>query len=121
MLHRFRFVIVGLVVVLASALRATTAASAAVLGSLRPAGTTCDAVASAINLISVAGGGTFENMPDMSTSITISAGKRGDVMVLFCGTSIVSAAYNELYVRAMMGGAAATPFEGELMMVPLQL
>ena len=50
-------------------------------------------------------------MTGMSTSITIPAGKRGDVMILFCATVLTDFDGTDMHVRAMVGGSATTPSE----------
>ena len=107
-MQRFRFVVGGLLVVLASAVASYYAASAAVPSTLRPAGTTRYAVAGAQNQVTTQST-SFIPIPDMSQSIVIPSGKRGDVFVTFCGMSTIDLNSASLNVRAMVGNSLTMP------------
>ena len=109
MLHRFRFVISGTLVVLTSAM-VSYAVSASIPNTLLPAGTTRYAFVTASGQV-LTPSSSFVNLPGLSTSITIPAGQTGDVMIFFCGASY---AENFTLVRALVGGSRASPPEVQL-------
>ena len=108
MLQKARFLVGAVLVVLTSA-AVSYAVSAAVPDSLRPAGSTRYAVAQSTAATSDnSGDAGFENMADMATSISIPAGKKGDVMVVYCGETVTGDA-STIRVRAMAGGSLLGP------------
>ena len=111
MLYRFRFVIGGALVVILSALASYLVVSAAMPDALLPAGSTrYGAVGVAATSATGTNSASFTNLPGLSTTITIPAGKKGDVMVFFCGT-IDASTNNYAYVRAKVGSSVARPDE----------
>lgn len=109
MLLKSRFVFAGFAVIVAALLLSYAASAASTEGSLT-AGTTRYAVVSATNNI-YTNFNTFVGLPGLSTTITIPSGKKGDVMVSFCG-EVWSDGY--LVVRALIGGVVAAPPQMEL-------
>lgn len=106
-MHKFRFVLIGAAMVLASAAASYAAVSAAMPGALLAAGTTRYAFVSAVAQTDTAST-SFVNLPGLSTTISIPAGKTADVFILFCGDTVTT---NFTSVRALVGGSRATPAE----------
>jgi hypothetical protein len=104
MIRTSRLVVAGLLVVLTSGL-VSYAVSAAVPGALLTAGTTRYAVSQGLNHVTTFET-VFKNLPGLSTTITIPGGKKGDVMIVFCGQATTTAI---MHVRALVGGAVASP------------
>jgi len=115
MLHKFRFVIAGVIIILVNQV-VSFAVSASMPVSLRPAGTTRYAMVTASNATSTSVQLSWADISSLSQTITIPSGKRGDVMVLFCGATTSDESGVSQYVRALVGGAAASPSES--VMVP---
>jgi hypothetical protein len=112
MLQRHRFALLGILVVLTSAL-VSYAVSAAVPSALLPAGTTRYASAYATINDGTSGPEGWTSMEGMTKFITIPSGKTADVMVIFCGElNAITGAY--VYVRALIRGTAASPSEFQL-------
>lgn len=105
MLRKFRFVVAGLAIILANQ-AVGYAVHAAMPDTALAAGSTRYYVASRA-AYEVTSSTTWKTLSGMSTTISIPSGKHGDVMVLFCGTG--GATGGSLYVRAVIGGAAAVP------------
>jgi hypothetical protein len=105
MLRKLRFVIAGLVIIAANQ-AAGYAVHAAMPNTALAAGSTRYYVLSRAAYASTSSG-AWTNVSGMSTTINVPAGKHGDVMVLFCGSA--GATGTPLYVRAMVGSAAALP------------
>jgi hypothetical protein len=107
MLRKFKLVVAGLLVVLVSGV-VSYAVSAAVPETLLAAGASRYAVTSvSADAPVVTTSRSFVDVPGLSTSITIPAGKTGDVIVLFCGEA--HSAAGTVVVRALVGPAAALP------------
>jgi hypothetical protein len=111
MAHKLRFVLAGLAIVatsVAASLAASGAASAAPAAALlAPGGSRYAAVFSMSTITSTHL--TFVDLPGLSTSITIPAGKLGDVLVFFCGD-----ANQSLIARAIIGGVGASPHGAQI-------
>jgi len=111
MSRKFSVVIGGIAVIalIEATLALSSSVSAAVANSLRPAGSTRYAmVQSTTEAYDNAVDSGFEDMPGMATSISVPTGKKGDVMVVFCGaTSAESAAW--IALRAKAGGSVLSP------------
>jgi len=105
MLHRLRFVIAGLIIILVNQ-AVTFAVSAAMPAALLPAGSTRYAVVSTATTAST-NSGTFVGVPGMSTKINIPSGKVADVIVVFCG--VAYAPTTNLHVRALAAGVEMGP------------
>lgn len=109
MFHGFRSVLIGALMVLASAAASYAAVSAAMPGALLAAGTTRYAAASGDTSESVSAGDGWVDIPGMIKYITIPGGMTADVMVTFCGMIRVSTVGTERHVRAMIRDAPASP------------
>jgi len=107
MLHKLRFVIAGLVIILINQ-AVSFAVSASVPDSFRPSGSTRYAVASASDTVPTSSL-TFVNIPNLSQSITIPSGKQGDVFVSFCSQLNVNLPSVFVYARALVGSSQASP------------
>ena len=109
MLHRFRFVIMGVVIVLASAAASYAAVSAAMPNALLPAGTTRYATVYASDFRTINTADGWVDMPGMIKYITIPTGQTADVIVIFCGTGGVNVASGWLNTRATIRDVVAAP------------
>lgn len=107
MFHRFRFVIIGALMVLASAAASYAAVSAAMPGAFFAAGETRYAAVSATNGIATSSS-TYADMPNATVWITVPTGKTADVLIEFCGDASTSASTG-LLVQAMVGSVVAAP------------
>ena len=107
MLRKMKIPIIVIVIVLLNQ-AAGYAVHAAMPDAFRPAGTTRYAVVSASDEVSTSSYG-WVNIPGLSQSITIPSGKRGDIMILFCGVIKVSTSPMNQWVSAQVGGSRATP------------
>jgi hypothetical protein len=103
-MRKLKYVMAGVLIVVANQ-AVNYAVSAAVPSAVLPPGSTTYAVAKAADHISTFNT-VYSNVKDMSVSITIPAGKHGDVMILFCGQASSSAT---LTVRALVAGKGASP------------
>jgi hypothetical protein len=101
--------VVTIVVSVVASLAANRAVSAARPESLLTAGTARFALASATGSVSTTTWTSWVDLPGMAVSFTIPSGKRGDVMVVFCG---VSSTNSQLDVHAVVGGLVASPGAG---------
>ena len=109
MLHKFRFVIAGILVILVNQL-VTFAVSAPMPNALLAAGTTRYATVSATNATSIYGDDGWQDVPGMIKYITIPAGKTADVIVIFCGSvTTISGTGLPLYARAMIRDVITSP------------
>ena len=104
MLRQFRFVVAGIAIILAN-LAASSAVSASMTQAALPVGTTRYAVASATTTV-LNGSKSFKDMAGLVTSISIPAGKHGDVMVTFCASVFSGLG---VYAQVLVGGLVATP------------
>ncbi len=104
MVQKLRLPIIILIIVVLNQ-AAGYAVHAAMPDSLLAGGTTRYAVADATALITTTST-TLVDMPGLVTSITIPAGKVGDVMVFFCG-NVQSDSYAS--VSARVAGVTASP------------
>ena len=112
MLHKLRFVIAGLVIILVNQV-VTFAVAARVPQSLRPSGTTRYAMAQTTTTADNTSSGNW--IPTgLATSVTVPAGKKADVMVVFC--SVGDGDGNVISVRAKIGGAVLLPSPGVTLM-----
>ena len=84
MLHRFRFVILGTLMVVASAAASYAVVSAYVPNALLPAGTTRYAAVSDSTPYSLSYTGGYQDLQGMTKYITIPTGQTADVFVYFC-------------------------------------
>jgi hypothetical protein len=107
MLHRFRFVIAGVLIILVNQ-AVTFAVSASMPSALLSAGTTRYAAAQASAIADVSSSPSFADIPGMTKYITIPGGQTADVMVIFCGEA-ASGSASQYLVRAQIGGALAVP------------
>jgi hypothetical protein len=105
MLRKLRFVIAGLILILANQ-AVGYAVQAARPETALAAGNTRYYVLSHPGS-SITSSTAWTNLPGMSTSFTIPSGKHGDVIMLFCGLGGVTG--GNLGVRALIGAAAALP------------
>ena len=105
MLHKFRFVIAGLIIILVNQ-AVTFAVSARMPNALRPAGTTRYAMAQSDAQLYVGPVAAWQPS-GLATSVTIPAGKTADVTVLFCSEGY--AAGNAIFARAKIGAALLAP------------
>ena len=105
MLHRLRFVIGGLVIILINQ-AVTFAVSASMPATLRPAGSVRFAMASTDVGAYPGTAGTWEPT-GLATSITVPAGKTADVTVLFCAVVVPVNTY--IKVRGKVGAALLLP------------
>ena len=113
MLHKLRFVIIGALMVIASAGASYAAVSAAMPSALLAAGTTRYATAYATGNSGINALNGWVDMAGMTKYISIPGGKTADVIVIFCGN--VSADSGALvHVRALIRGAAASPTQFDL-------
>ena len=111
MLHRFRFVIVGILIILVNQ-AVTFAVSASMPNALLPDGSTRYAAVYATST-EFSLSPSWQDMPDMTKYITIPTGQTADVMVIFCGSSFTGEpAY--LSVRALIRDVLASPSEFQL-------
>jgi len=111
MLHRFRFVIAGVIIILVNQ-GVSFAVSAAMPASLLPQGTTRWAVVvRRPPLMDVTTSTSWVNMPGTSTAITIPGRSTGDVMVWFCSHSVTD---QWMTVRARLGTSSMSPTETTL-------
>jgi hypothetical protein len=104
-LRKFRFVIAGLTIIVANQALGY-AVQAARPETALAAGNTRYYVAQAASLVST-GSKLWQDIPGMSTTITMPSGKHGDVMLLFCG--VAATAGEDLLLRATIGGTPAVP------------
>ena len=108
MLHKFRFVIMGGLMVFASAAASYAAVSAAMPSALLPAGSTRYATAQSQTLAFVDPDQGFLDVPGMTKFITIPSGQQGDVMIIYCA-EVASSTAPSYYLRAIVGGVLASP------------
>ena len=106
MLHKYRFLIAGIVIVLVNQ-AVTFAVSAYVPGALLTAGTTRYATQSSTATTSVSNGAGFVDLPGMLKYITIPSGEKGDVMVVFC-SDFGSTTSDYGWIRVLIGGVSAS-------------
>jgi len=104
MLGKIKLIIAGLIVVATSGV-VSYVVSASVPDSLVAAGATRYAMVSSSTQRSTSSM-SYENLPGMSTSIGIPAGKVGDIMIQFCGGALAG---TQMFIRALIGGVTATP------------
>ena len=108
MLHRSRFLIAALLVVMTSAM-VSYAVSASMPNALLAAGSTRYAIASSVNQASLHVFDGWEDMPGMTKYITIPAGKTADVMVIFCGDMDVLNVGDWINIQVLVRDALAAP------------
>jgi hypothetical protein len=114
MLHRFRFVILGTLMILASAGVSYAVVSAAMSPALLPAGTTRYAVAYSGAAYGLDFTSFWQDMYGMTKYISIPAGKTADVLVSFCSQfskSTGSAVQLRALIRSVVGSPPAPGFE----------
>jgi hypothetical protein len=104
MLHKFRFVIAGILIVAAN-LAVSYGVLAARTQAQLPAGSTIYAVASSTSGTANSSG-TWQDLSGLSTKVTIPTGKHGDVLVFFCGEMTTASI---VMVQAKVAGSAASP------------
>lgn len=106
MISRSKLILAGILILIASVVL-NQAVSAAVPNAFLATGTTRYAfVSTAANASTTST--SFVNLPGLSTTIAVPAGKTADVFVLFCG-DIVTESFT--LVRAVVGGTRASPVE----------
>ena len=106
MISRSKLIVAGILILVASVVL-NQAVSAAVPNAFLATGTTRYAfVSTAANASTIST--SFVNLPGLSTTIAVPAGKTADVFVLFCG-DMVTESYT--FVRALVGGNRASPVE----------
>ena len=106
MFRKLRFVIAGIALIAANQ-AVSFAVSASMPESLRPAGSTRYAAVGSSTL-ALTTQTAFSDLADMTTSITIPAGKHGDVFVLFCGETF---SLSVTKVRAIIAGQESNPIQ----------
>ena len=107
MLHKFRFVIAGIVFILVNQV-VTFAVSASMANALLPAGTTRYAAATASDSLYIAVADGWKDITGMTKYITIPGGQKADVFVIFCG-GVASSNTQYLNLQAYIGGTLAGP------------
>ena len=107
MFHKFRFVIAGVLFLVASVVL-NQAVSAYMPNALLPAGTTRYAAASAVSSFTIHDYDAWTDVPGMIKYITIPTGKTADVIVLFCGMQGQNAT-GTLLARALIRDSLAVP------------
>ena len=108
MLHKFRFVIAGILIILVNQV-VTFAVSANMPNSLLAAGTTRYAAAYATST-EYSLSPSWQDMPAMTKYITIPTGQTADVMVIFCGEVWTDSA-TDMLVRATVRDIVMAPDE----------
>lgn len=108
MLRKFRFVIAGLLIIVANQ-AVSYAVSAAVPSSLLAAGTTRYALVEKETQLNIVSFSDWEPTL-LATSVTVPTGKTADVIVLFCG--VASSGNSFIKVRARLGTALLVPNAG---------
>jgi len=109
MVSRSKLIVAGILFLVASVIL-NQAVSAAVPNALLPTGTTRYAFVRSSSAVSTTST-SFVNLPGLSTSITIPAGKVGDVMVYFCGQTITESFTT---VRVRIGATGGPPSETQI-------
>jgi hypothetical protein len=107
MLRKLKLPIIGLVFVLANQ-AVGFAVHAAMPDAFLAQGTTRYAVAQSATS-EVTHSGAWATVPGMYTTISIPAGKVGDVMGIFCGDAYADHNATALQVRAVVAGIVAAP------------
>ena len=108
MLHRLRFVIAGILIILVNQ-AVTFAVSASMPDALLPSGTTRYATVFATDYVPISYLEGWVDMPGMVKYITIPSGHTADVIVIFCGTGGVNIGSAWLTTRALIRDAVASP------------
>jgi hypothetical protein len=107
MLHKFRFVIAGVLIILVNQV-VTFAVSASMPSALLPAGTTRYAAAHNNTAYGIDETGDWQDLVGMTKYITIPAGKTADVFVSFC-TQLNKVTGSYVHVRGLIRSAVSLP------------
>ena len=107
MLHRFRFVIAGILIVLVNQV-VTFAVSASMPTMLFPAGTSRYAAAYSLVPAGILDTDGWVDLSGMTKYITIPNGHTADVLVHFCGTAQTDS-NSTVWVRALIRDVVASP------------